>query len=120
MIFYRKQHIMNNNELERLRKDIDALIKIQCSDGNWNCDSYMHGLANGMLLIQAMVNGVTPDYLSAPTFWLSRTYRTLQKLRTIWLDSRSLFKRFCVNIVENVTGVHIVIPPRVLVGMSDW
>ena len=36
-------------------KEIKDLIKVQCSDGNWNSDSYMHGLANGLLFAEALL-----------------------------------------------------------------
>ena len=52
---------------------IEALkeqIKIQCSDGNWNYDPYMHGLANGLICALATIEGKEPKYLTAPKIWL--------------------------------------------------
>lgn len=54
-------------------KGIDAIremVKTQCSDGNWNYDPYMHGMANGMILCLAVIDDVEPDYLDAPDEWL--------------------------------------------------
>ena len=45
-------------------------VKVQRSDGNWNYDSYMLGMANGMILSLAIIEGKTPKYLSAPDAWL--------------------------------------------------
>ena len=65
-------------ELEEGIKAIDNAVEIQCSDGNWNFDSYMHGMANGLLLAQTYMVHPTGVYdgehykpLSAPERWLS-------------------------------------------------
>uniref|UniRef100_A0A6M3KDM0 Uncharacterized protein n=1 Tax=viral metagenome TaxID=1070528 RepID=A0A6M3KDM0_9ZZZZ len=54
-------------------KGIEALreqIKIQCSDGNWNYDPYMHGMANGLICALATIEGTEPEYLNPPETWL--------------------------------------------------
>ena len=54
------------------KEKLDDLIKIQCSDGNWNYDPYMHGMANGMILARSIIQGEEkePEYLEAPKEWL--------------------------------------------------
>ena len=52
--------------LERLRNMLD----IQCSNGNWNYDPYMHGMANGMIFAQSLFDGKSPEFLEAPPVWL--------------------------------------------------
>lgn len=55
-----------------MTKRIDKLrdlVKIQCTDGTWNNDSYMHGMANGMILALAVMEDKDPAYLSAPPVW---------------------------------------------------
>lgn len=47
------------------------LVEVQCYDGNWNFDPYMHGMANGMILGLAIMEGEQPDYLEAPEYWLA-------------------------------------------------
>jgi len=54
-------------EIETLKE----LIDIQCSDGNWNYDPYMHGMANGMILALSLFEGGAPEYLDAPEEWLA-------------------------------------------------
>lgn len=44
---------------------------IQKSDGNWNHDPYMHGMANGLELALAIMEGREPEYLDAPDQWLA-------------------------------------------------
>jgi hypothetical protein len=51
------------------RDSIQSVLDIQCADGNWNHDPYMHGMANGMIMIAAMVDCVDPDFLQAPETW---------------------------------------------------
>lgn len=65
-------------ELEEGIRAIDNAVAIQCSDGNWNYDPYMHGMANGLLLAQTYMAHPTGAYdaehykpLSAPERWLS-------------------------------------------------
>lgn len=36
--------------LDNKIKSLEEITDIQCQDGNWNYDEYMHGLANGMIL----------------------------------------------------------------------
>lgn len=54
----------------KILKDIEDVVKIQKQNGNWNYDSYMFGLLNGMLLIQSMVAGTPYEPYSAPKKWL--------------------------------------------------
>lgn len=59
-------------EVLQLHKSIDALeelIKIQCSNGNWNYDPYMHGMANGMLLAMSLFKNDC-NFLNPPEEWL--------------------------------------------------
>lgn len=46
------------------------IVELQLADGSWNYDPYMHGMANGMILMQAMIDGVEPEFLQAPEKWL--------------------------------------------------
>lgn len=59
--------------IEQFLKSVQTLkdlTQIQCSDGNWNHDAYMHGMANGMLLALSLFEGGEPKYLDAPASWL--------------------------------------------------
>jgi len=57
-----------SKEIEELR----SLVKVQCMDGNWNYDPYMHGMANGMILALAIAEGKEPQYLDAPETWIRK------------------------------------------------
>ena len=37
---------------KRKIEELDNIVAIQCSNGNWNCDEYMRGMANGLILAQ--------------------------------------------------------------------
>lgn len=54
---------------EKIEKMRD-LVKTQCQPGNWNCNPYMFGMANGMILMMAMIDGVEPKYLDKPDTFL--------------------------------------------------
>ena len=54
-------------------KSLEALkemLKVQCSDGNWNYDPYMYGMANGMIFAISCLEDSEPKYLEAPDVWL--------------------------------------------------
>ncbi len=55
---------------EKQLNDLKELVNIQCSPGNWNYDAYMHGMANGMILLLAIMESKIPEYLEAPKEWL--------------------------------------------------
>jgi hypothetical protein len=50
--------------------DLQDVLKIQLSNGNWNYDAYMQGLANGLILGDAIINGKEPIYKDPPEEWL--------------------------------------------------
>jgi hypothetical protein len=66
---------------KKLIKEMEKLLDIQCANGNWNYDPYMHGMANGMLLMLSVVEGGNPRYLDAPKKWLNKEEQYLRKLR---------------------------------------
>lgn len=49
---------------------LDNVIEIQSSHGNWNYDSYMHGMANGLICARAILTDEDAVYLDAPKEWL--------------------------------------------------
>lgn len=49
---------------------IDDCVNIQCSDGNWNYDPYMQGMANGLLLAQSFFKAGELEFKKAPEKWL--------------------------------------------------
>ena len=53
--------------IEALRKQVE----IQCSDGNWNYNPYMHGMANGLILALATIEEKDPEFISPPERWIS-------------------------------------------------
>lgn len=51
-------------------KTLREMLGVQCSDGNWNYDPYMHGMANGMIFALSLFDNKPPEYLEAPELWL--------------------------------------------------
>jgi len=68
-----------NDDMEIRLQSLRELVDVQCSSGNRDCDPYMHGMANGMILAQSVVDDeITgePDFKQAPDKWLSHKVST--------------------------------------------
>ena len=48
---------------------LEGLLKVQCSDGNWDYDEYMHGMAKGMILALSLFKAGEVEFLEAPEVW---------------------------------------------------
>ena len=59
------------SRFNRIYKETSNVVDIQAQDGNWNFDPYMHGMLNGMKLIQSIIHDVEPEYVDAPKQWLN-------------------------------------------------
>ncbi len=57
---------------KRIIENIEDVVNIQKSSGNWDYDPYMHGLLNGMLFIQSFVSGESFDPYDAPKRWTKK------------------------------------------------
>ena len=49
--------------IQEITANLQSLVRTQCTDGNWNYDQYMRGMANGMLLALSVIDGETPEFL---------------------------------------------------------
>ena len=49
----------------------DEMIDLQCSNGNYDFDPYMHGMANGMIYMRSLIDGGDPTFMEAPDVWLN-------------------------------------------------
>lgn len=61
-------------------KVMKEMIEIQGLDGNWNCDSYMHGMYNGMEFMLSIAEGRQPVYKEAPEQWKEDEYKDLKPI----------------------------------------
>jgi hypothetical protein len=57
---------MTDDKLECMRE----MLRIQGNDGNWNYDSYMHGMYNGMEFLISILEDREPLYRVRPDVWL--------------------------------------------------
>lgn len=55
---------------EKLIQELKSICALQCADGNWNFDHYMHGMANGLIFAVSIMEGKETKYLDAPDKWL--------------------------------------------------
>lgn len=56
--------------LSKFEKSLKDVTDIQCSNGNWNYDPYMMGMANGLILARAILTGEEAVFMSTPEEWL--------------------------------------------------
>lgn len=61
---------MAHQRIVRYESALKNVTDIQCSHGNWNCNSYMMGMANGLILAMSLLTGENPEFKSAPEQWL--------------------------------------------------
>lgn len=66
----RLEIVVERHDWENRLQQLRDLVQIQCDDGNWNYDPYMHGMANGMLLSLSVISGEEPQFMEAPDKWL--------------------------------------------------
>lgn len=66
--------MFRRREVERaMRAGIRAIAdvrKVQTRPGNWDYNSYMHGMANGLILAESFFRScASPEFLDAPDVW---------------------------------------------------
>jgi len=61
---------MTNKDIKLHIDELQSLVDIQCSEGNYNCNPYMHGLANGLILALSVLTKECPKFLDKPEKWL--------------------------------------------------
>lgn len=80
--------------------DLKNLVAVQCSDGNWNYDDYMRGMANGLLVAMSCFDDSEPKFKEAQKECISdRTAGAAM-----------------VQIVEEIAGVNM---PRLLRNLEE-
>jgi len=96
-------------------EDLGNMTDIQCSNGNWNYDPYMHGMANGMILALATILEEEPCFKDAPEKWLDKNSHLSEKEGKPSLGNimevmekevgREKFKQFLINIVMSFSKI---------------
>lgn len=51
---------------ELMLKEIQSVMDVQLNDPSTRTDSYMRGMANGMILIDSIIRGIEPKYIEKP------------------------------------------------------
>ena len=80
---YGKSHWTDPDDQIRVQDildEFDLLLDIQLSPGNWDFDPYLHGMANGILLMRSIVSGEDPEYMEAPEQWGEDLYEERKAL----------------------------------------
>lgn len=65
-------------DTEKRLADLRNILKLQCAHGNWDYDPYMHGIANGLILAEHIMDGRQDEceFLEAPRVW-GKNYPTI-------------------------------------------
>ena len=67
-----KQRPKPQPEQEPVAETMRQMLEVQGQHGNWNYDSYMHGLYNGMEYMVALAEKREPKFKDAPEVWLAK------------------------------------------------
>ncbi|MGZ3773004.1 MAG: hypothetical protein ACXVCY_04460 [Pseudobdellovibrionaceae bacterium] len=82
-------------DLSAIKNRISKLVRIHGEDGNWNYDSYSHGMLNGMLMIESVVTGEKPNFRGPPEEWgetqyaIAKIEKSNQRIREIVLEAQN-------------------------------
>ena len=63
--------------------ELNKLLDIQLTDGTWNYDPYMQGMANGMLMAKSLLDGKEPVFKDAPKQWLCNIMESSDPARVV-------------------------------------
>lgn len=72
--------------LPNVSKSLYEVVKVQCSQGNYDCSPYMLGLTNGLILAQSIVMNDEPEFMDAPAVWLDSKFMAGTDAATVGLS----------------------------------
>lgn len=104
------------NKIEKVKE----LLEIQGSEGNWNCNSYMHGFYNGIELSLSVIENRDPIYRDAPEKFIDDAKKEKELLDDlVVIEENKEVKRLetktgspCGEVVLDDSGFWVYFPPR--------
>lgn len=86
----------------KILKNLQDILDVQGTDGNWNYDPYMFGLFNGLVLAQSLITGEDPKFREAPSKWLGKPKeeRAAEKLRKKNPELKKVYEEY--KIIEGL------------------
>ncbi len=84
--------MIDYDKIKRQLSNLDDLIEVQCSKGNYDCDDYMLGIANGLLLAKSCFTNEEPAFLS------NKPKPKYKKGDEVWVNKLSIFNFSIVSI----------------------
>ena len=69
----------DSKEYEFRIKELHKLCEIASRKGTYDCNSYLHGMANGIIFALAIMENKDPEYLDPPDIFLE-DYELLDEL----------------------------------------
>ncbi len=102
---------------DELIKEYEKLLDIQLSPGNWDVNSYMHGMANGMILFHSLAKDphADPDFKDAPMYWKSKFWQTIKKSKQL----RLYFQWVIASIISSITGLEFEFKNNTLITYQE-
>jgi hypothetical protein len=76
-------------------EDLQDLIKIQATEGNWNYSPYMRGLANGLIISLSVLTGEEPIFFEEPEAYLE------DLVTSSWKETQQNLNKFGISISHN-------------------
>jgi hypothetical protein len=72
---------MSGQSFDERLHDLEKMVDGQSSNGTWNCNPYMWGLANGLILALHTMRGEKGEvpYKHKPDEWLDDCYARLKR-----------------------------------------
>lgn len=101
---YGKSHYTDPDDQLRVQDildEFDDLLGIATSHGNWDFNPYLCGMANGMILMRAIIAGEDPEYMEAPNQWGEDLYEERKALEADALE-RSVGFRDGVQLARDI------------------
>lgn len=74
-------------------KQLDECTNTACSKGNYDVNEYMRGMANGLILARAIMNGEEPEYIPAPDTQDTAASQKKKRATQDWLDGLSIMQQ---------------------------
>jgi hypothetical protein len=85
----KREIVLDGKKLESL----ENFLKIACSPGNYDFDPYLHGMANGLILVDSLIHEKEPKFLDAPEKWLSKQERPIHIEKCSQVDTWKIHEK---------------------------
>lgn len=79
--------------IKKRYKQLEDCTNTACSKGNYDVNEYMRGMANGLILARAIMDGTEPEYIPAPDTQDTAASQKKKRATQDWLDGISIMQQ---------------------------